>query len=318
LDSFNYTVALVALNLKNYSPTMNWCCAIFINFLASINPTAVCLAPKTLEQPEKPVFYSETTVKPRWELNSWQRLVIKAIIEGGCPLTWKELQKASGLDMKALNRAIFDLHDADEIYKFRNDAKEPYRYQLVGKVYEKYPEFCSPKTRLLRWIVQWKEVKGLAFSLEHEHFFLEGRHLDDFSKELIAHARSNVLVANPFIQDCDLSNTLSEAKRNGINVQIITRVPKDSNPEYLKKKQEYHSLLKGEGISLVYSKKVHAKIIVVDHTIAVVGSMNFYANSSAGVSWEVGLVSADSNVVMTIVKTFLNMLAKGNAKGTSF
>lgn len=67
-------------------------------------------------------------------------------------------------------------------------------------------------------------------------------------------------------------------------------------------------------VPLLYSKKVHAKIIIVDHAIAVVGSMNFYANSSAGVSWEAGLVSADSNVVKTIVNSFLNMLGNDTVK----
>jgi hypothetical protein len=78
------------------------------------------------------------------------------------------------------------------------------------------------------WINQWKEVKDLDFSIEHEHFFLERRYLDDFSKELISHAKSEVLIANPFILPCDLSNTLIEARRNGVKVQIITRRPHDN------------------------------------------------------------------------------------------
>jgi len=55
------------------------------------------------------------------------------------------------------------------------------------------------KGEIISWINQWKEPRELDFSLEHEQFFLEGRHLDDFSKELIAHAKSEVLVVNPFI-----------------------------------------------------------------------------------------------------------------------
>jgi len=276
------------------------------------------LVRKVREQTEDSSFYSETTAKPRWKLGSWQCSVIKAILQSERSLTWMEIQEMTGLDEKSLNKALFDLYSSNEVRKIRGNTKKQFRYQISENLNEIYPEFCSPKTRLLKWIKQWKDVKDLAFPLEHEHFFLEGRHLDDFSKELICHAENEVMVANPFIQECDLSNTLREAKRNGVDVHIITRVPKDSHPEYLKKKQEYHLTLKREGIPLLYSKKVHAKIIIVDQAIAVVGSMNFYPNSSAGVSWEAGLVSADSNTVKTIVNSFLNMLTNDNGKGEQF
>ena len=69
---------------------------------------------------------------------------------------------------------------------------------------------------------------------------------------------------------------------------------------------------------MFYDAKVHAKLIVVDRAIAIISSMNFYADSSAGVSWEAGLVSADSNIVKTIVNSFLNMLTNDNGKGEQF
>jgi len=169
--------------------------------------------------------------------------------------------------------------------------------------------FNLRKTELTSWIGQWKKVRKLDFSLEHEHFFLEGRHLDDFSKELISHAKSEVLVVNPFIQDCDLSNTLREVKKKGIEVQIITRPPNDKHPEYLKRKQEYHAKLKQDGITLIYKKKVHAKLLVVDRAVTIASSMNFNPYSSAGVSWEAGLVSTDPKVVESVVQSTLSRLS---------
>jgi phosphatidylserine/phosphatidylglycerophosphate/cardiolipin synthase-like enzyme len=138
---------------------------------------------------------------------------------------------------------------------------------------------------------------------------LEGRHLDDFSKELISHAKSDVLVVNPFIQHCDLSDTLMDVKKKGVDVKVITRPPKDSYPDKLLRKQEYHQKLKNEGISLVYKENVHAKLIVVDNTIAISSSMNFFPESSAGVSWEAGLISIDPQVVDSIVKSPFSRLA---------
>lgn len=159
-----------------------------------------------------------------------------------------------------------------------------------------------------KWINQWKEVKNLDFSTEQDHFFLERRYLDDFSKELISHAKTDVLIANPFIQNCDLSNTLREAQRNGVKIKIITRRPTDEKPEYLEKRTKYHSTLIHEGIALFYDEQVHAKIIITDNKVAIVSSMNFFATSSAGASWEAGLVTINPNVVKSIADSFSKVL----------
>jgi len=264
---------------------------------------------RMIKQSEKPTLESEATARPQWRPRSWQGLVIRAIVQSGRPLTWREIQEATGLGKKSLNRALFELISSEDIYKIESNTNAESKYNISDERFQIYSELYNPKTELVKWIAQWKEIRNLDFSIEHEHFFLERRHLDDFSKELISHAKFDVLIANPYIQDCDLSNTLIEASKNGINVQIITRPPEDKHPEYLKKKQEYHSKLKQEGISLFYDAKVHAKLIVVDSTIAAVSPMNFYADSSAGVSWEAGLVSTNQKVVNSIANAFSKVLA---------
>lgn len=229
--------------------------------------------------------------------------VIKAIMMHGHPLRWRELQNATNLEEKSLNFALYELINSEEIHKVGK------KYDVSKKLYADYSKFFNRrKTELTSWISQWKEVRKLDFSLEHEHFFLEGRHLDDFSKELISHAKSEVLVVNPFIQECDLSNTLREVKKKGIEVQIITRPPYDKHPEYLRSKEEYHAVLKQDGVTLIYKKKVHAKLLVVDRAVAIASSMNFNPNSSAGVSWEAGLISTDPNVVKSMVQSALSAL----------
>ena len=50
-------------------------------------------------------------------------------------------------------------------------------------------------------------------------------------------------------------------------------------------------------ILLRYDKQIHSKIMVVDNSIAVVSSMNFYSGSSGGASKEAGIVSMDKQVV---------------------
>ncbi|MGB8780469.1 MAG: phospholipase D family protein [Candidatus Bathyarchaeia archaeon] len=224
-------------------------------------------------------------------------------------MTWREIQEVTGLGKKSLNRALFELISSEDIHKIESNTNAESKYYISDERFQIYSELYNPRTELVKWIAQWKEIRNLDFSIEHEHFFLERRHLDDFSKELISHAKFDVLTANPYIQDCDLSNTLIEASKNGINVQIITRPPEDKHPEYLKKRQDYHSKLKQEGISLFYDAKVHAKLIVVDRAIAIISSMNFFADSSAGVSWEAGIVSTNQEVVNSIANSFSKVLA---------
>ena len=237
-------------------------------------------------------------------MRTWQGSVIRAIVTRGKPLTWTEIQELTGLGEKPLNRALRDLHGNRIINKIE-DIDGFSKYQIFDELQPLYSEIYNPRTALNRWIGQWKGVKNLDFSEENEHFFLERRHLDDFSKELIAHASFEVLVANPYIQECDLSNTLLDAKKKRINVSIITRPPTDDkHPEYVERKREYHLKLRKEGIALLYEPKVHAKLIVVDRAVAIVSSMNFYGESSAGVSWEAGIVTLESKVVESILSSY--------------
>ncbi len=166
----------------------------------------------------------------------------------------------------------------------------------------------NDESEINSWITKWKEIKQLNIPAQQDHFFLERRCLDDFSKELILHAEEEVLIANPFFRHCDLSDTLLETNRKGIRVQIITRPPQDENPEYLEKGKQYHEALKHEGIDLFYDDQMHTKIIIVDREVAIVSSMNFLGNSSAGVSWETGLVTMNPEVVESIVNAFTKAL----------
>jgi predicted transcriptional regulator len=233
--------------------------------------------------------------------------IIKAVVSAGRPLTWKEIQKQTNGDQQSLNNALSNLFDDDAITKIENTDETTYKVSYyLFKSYKnqlRLVTLAEGRKGLEDWINQWKSLRNLNFSLDHEHFFLEGRHLDDFSKELISHAKLNVLVINPFIKDCDLSNTLSDAKKKGVDVRIITRQPQDKYTEYLEKNKQYLSRLQTGGIELTYNNKVHAKIIVVDNSIAIISSMNFYPESSAGALWEAGLITIQTKTVESILES---------------
>ena len=51
---------------------------------------------------------------------------------------------------------------------------------------------------------------------------------------------------------------------------------------------------------VTYDETVHAKLISVDRCIGIVSSMNLFANSSGGGSWEAGVITTDNNIVGSI------------------
>lgn len=175
-------------------------------------------------------------------------------------------------------------------------------------------EKALPKDdNLSTFVVKWRTFKNLSFSLDARHFFLEGDYLDDLSKDLIRRGRKEVLLVNPFVDQCHVSLTLIEAAANKAKVIVITRDPSDNkydSLEAIKEKKDFHELLKKEGVTINYNRRVHAKLLVVDEQIAVISSMNFYSYSAGGSAWEAGMISIDDSIVTSVHKTIHQLLKK--------
>ncbi len=161
----------------------------------------------------------------------------------------------------------------------------------VSQVIKERP--IKKETDFNKWTAEWRKVNQLDFSIENKHFFLIGMDLDDFTKKLIRMAKKTILIANPFIESCYLTEALIDSAQSSTKIQIVTRCPKPKKT----KKLECHSKLKQMNILLRYDNQIHSKIMVVDNSIAVVSSMNFYSGSSGGASKEAGIVSIDKQVV---------------------
>jgi phosphatidylserine/phosphatidylglycerophosphate/cardiolipin synthase-like enzyme len=249
---------------------------------------------------------------------SWKSRVISAIAMSG-PQTWSDLLEKTGLTNSSLNKVLAELyhdhaiHSREGRYFVRPDLYKKYHVFLqTNRSDDKSAKSFSGKRRndLVDWIEQWRVLKNLRFSLEHKHFFLEGRYLDDISKDLICKAETEVLVVNPFVDDCSLSNTLREASKKGRKVRLITRSPADEKVIYKKERETYHGILKKDGVIVTYNKKAHAKLIVIDRALAILSSMNFYSSSSAGATWEAGVISVENTVVESVVDSILHLLER--------
>ena len=244
---------------------------------------------------------------------SWKGRVVKAIAIDRAQ-TWNDIRDATGLSPISLNKVLSELFDAKAIEKRPDNT-----YWVTRELYKSYRDYLGEhelpaesvrfriteeeQKDLIVWIDTWKGVRTLDFSLKPGHFFVEGMHLDDLSKNLILKARQEVFVVNPYVDKCDLSDTMRDAAGAGRRVRLVTRRP-DAD------KEAYHKTLKAAGVQIFYNDAAHAKLIVVDRTVAISSSMNFYAASSGGKSWEAGLVSIEDVVVESVINSILKLIEK--------
>ncbi|MFX1300755.1 MAG: phospholipase D-like domain-containing protein [Promethearchaeota archaeon] len=262
--------------------------------------------------------------EPRY-WGSWKGRVARAIAEYG-PLTWGQLRDITGLSRETLNHVLAEMYEAKTIEKRENDT-----YWLEYKLFKEYQEFLgissqeaaqeklidkpkvpkasfeeSKQDDLVMWIESWVSDENLEFAPDTKHFFLSGHHLDELSRKLILKASNEIMIVNPYIQKCALSDTLRKAAEKGKEVLLITKTPDMKSYNY-EEKQQYHNSLFKTPMKVIVNDTVHAKLLVVDRCIAIVSSMNFYAASTSGKSWEAGLVTVDGVVVANVMNAILNL-----------
>ena len=94
---------------------------------------------------------------------------------------------------------------------------------------------------------------------------------------LINQAKEEIMIMTPyFIIDDTMMKALILARRKGVSIKIITPGIPDKKLVYKVTRSYYHSLIK-EGVEFYeYSPGfLHAKMVLCDHTIATVGTINF-------------------------------------------
>lgn len=235
--------------------------------------------------------------------NSWKGRVLEAIIINNAH-TWKMIQLYTDLNDYALKRALAELFSVNAIEKRNNE------YYVIDNILRKeYKDHLKEEASLLDLLVINDLVKSLVDGIKSmiapstpKSKFLDSANLSAYSKEIISKARQEVLVMNPFIKQCPLSETLKLARRNKAQVTTIMRRPFDVQ------EKNYHQTLKEVGIRIVYDNKVHAKLIVVDQKIAIVSSMNFFHKSSEGGSYEAGHYTNDFREVEKIRNAILRRI----------
>lgn len=72
-----------------------------------------------------------------------------------------------------------------------------------------------------------------------------------------------------------LMKALSQARQNGININLITRPPNDFKKSEQEAVKENTEILRSCGINVIYKSNFHQKFTIIDNQIVWYGSVNF-------------------------------------------
>jgi len=160
----------------------------------------------------------------------------------------------------------------------------------------------TDKWNISLWTDAWLKIHQPDITLEKAHFYLDGYLLDAYIKFLITKAKGTIIVVIPFLDMITPTKLLIEAAtRKNVRVVFVTRFPeKPSTRRYLKE-------LSKAGVTVLYHKHLHAKLLLYDDEIAIVSSMNLLVGATAGFSWEAGIVTLDKKTVGIIKDSITNL-----------
>ena len=263
--------------------------------------------------------------------------VIRAIAEKHA-LQYDELLSETGLGPSQLDTAIeelmeegvLDLKDWDQHW-VDNDLWHEYRAYLgdersKGIVEERRmiaQEFTLMRRKLAREraegqteheghlrerIGEWIEFNDVEHSPPTSHLYLTGKQLDSLLEALIPYSKREILVVNPYVEKCTLSNLLVDASSSGLNVKLITQSPlKDYEGKRKEAKIRFHETMKQSGLQLYYNRSTHAKMFLLDKEVLALGSMNLYSDSTAGKLWEAGMFTVDKVGIKSAMESFIQL-----------
>jgi|GEM_PF-1259441 len=234
---------------------------------------------------------------------SYKGRIIKAIAIDGAR-TWDDLQQITGFNPKTINGVLSELFSIDAIYKTGNGE-----YRVAKDLYMEYRGYFvdgrkgegatvlkvkqEDQKNIVREFQAWLDFKKIT--LVDNHVFLDGSRLDGLANHLVENVRTELLIVNPYVDKANILNEMKVLAQKGIKIKILTRPPE------VKDKQELIDNLHEYGIEVFTNKAVHAKIMVFDRGVSIVSSMNLYAFSAGGGSWEAGIATSSEDVVSEVL-----------------
>lgn len=277
--------------------------------------------------------------KPRyWDTENGK--VLKAIVTSE-HRTRSEIRDITGFTDEKLNQILADLFISDLISKtgssywiedydlfceYRDYIKGNYDSKFLSKEYREeqekiralreesdailtYIEENGYENTVIRNVIWWSLREGIKYRVFSEHFFIEGDLLDRLCKDVIDFSKTKILVINPFVDQCSLSDKLKDAGLQGKDVTLLTRSPLSESAARVRTlRKKYHDALHQSGVKIFYNDRLHSKIILSDDILGIVSSMNFKSESSSGKNLEAGMVAWQKQTIESLNNYVVKLL----------
>jgi len=178
----------------------------------------------------------------------------------------------------------------EKLEDLEEDKREEERNKQLIRRRQQIQEQNYLRNRMYEWI----KFKNIKMGPESAHLFLKGDLLDSLLRDLIPRTKNEILVVNPYVEQCAFSDNLIQASENGVKVILVTQMPNSNwSGKRTRGKELYHKRLNDSNIQVIYNDSVHAKIFILDKQILSVSSMNLYSESVAGKLREAGMVTIE-------------------------
>jgi cardiolipin synthase len=120
---------------------------------------------------------------------------------------------------------------------------------------------------------------------------------------LIQTAKTEIKIYAEGLNDYEIVGTLAKAAKNGVKITVLTSSFGDKP---ISKQFKY---LARNGVNILYSKDfiIHAKVMIIDQTRAVLGSINM-TRQSINDNRELAIITEDANIIHQLNQTFDNDL----------
>ncbi|MBU1245731.1 MAG: hypothetical protein KKH88_03710 [Nanoarchaeota archaeon] len=219
-----------------------------------------------------------------------------------------------------VSKEILEL--AEKIKKYKTKIKSEKELKIKNESLEKQVEELEKSIKLLKLstikqnnlLEQIKELeinkKNLKLDLEKSkeaYAFVvttpneaSNTVYGEISRE-ISNAKKEILICSPWITH--IVDELSSFKKKNISIKIITRLIKEDIKKGITDLDKFRVLKDTFGADIRYNNDLHAKMVVIDNSVAIISSANL-TKKGLSVNYEAGICLKDKNMTNKVAQFF--------------
>jgi phosphatidylserine/phosphatidylglycerophosphate/cardiolipin synthase-like enzyme len=264
--------------------------------------------------------YGDKGSWPKYTLNTD---FIKWVLNGMRLIRYKKVycyDPNTKCDKMEVSKEIIKL--VEEIKKFNTDIKLIEELKIKKEVLESQVKELEESIKILKLnttkqnelLEQTKELEKEKKKLKLDLDELRGAYAfvvtmpneatiyDEISREL-SKAQQEVLICSPWITYIidELLIKKDDGKKK-IDIRIITRLIKEDFDKGITDLNKFRAL-KDFGAEIRYNNNLHAKIAIVDNSVAIISSANL-TKKGLSVNYEAGICLKDKNTINKVIQFF--------------